>query len=73
MLTKQEVVEMLADSEGIMNYEQLRINISMKSWTPITRDDVLTMVYCINGYYSIIQHILSKLDETDNPPEITSS
>jgi len=61
-MTKEQIVQMLADSEGIMNYEKLRANISIKSWTPITRDDVLTMVYCINSYDEIMQKILEDLD-----------
>lgn len=70
MLTKQEVVEMLSNENAIMNYEKYRSDIESKRWEPITRDDIFTMIYCINAYDRILQTILARLDET---PAFSSS
>ena len=69
MITKEEIVEMLSNENAIIDYEKYRYNIESKRWEPITRDDIFTMIYCINAYDRVIQHILSKLDEIDTPTD----
>ena len=65
MLTKQEVVEMLADNTNIMEFEQYRI--ALQSWKIIAmprENSMMIVLRWIGAYEKIIQHILDKLDET---------
>lgn len=65
MITKQEVVEMLANNREIMEFEQYRIALKDGKINSMHREDSMMIVLrWIYSYEKIIQNILEKLDET---------
>lgn len=71
MITKQEVVEMLANNNDIMNYEKFKTEF--KSWKDSLSQFIHIFLRCIIAHEIIIERILAKLDETDTPTETTST
>lgn len=73
MLTKEEVVEMLANDCDIQNHLAFRSSFEVGNLFPVSQEDTLLIfLRCINAQEKIIQHVLSKLDEIDTPTETTS-
>lgn len=65
MLTKKEVVEMLASSKEIALYELEKLSVYLWPVPPEEIVDLLQITQkCVLSYEKIIQHILDKLDET---------
>ena len=65
MLTKKEVVEMLANDKAIAFYELEKLSVYLWPPPPYELEQSLDFAkQCIQSYEKIIQHILDKLDET---------
>lgn len=69
MITKQEVVEMLSDSDKISDWVHMMHN---PNWERNITNMFLIANNAVFAYERIIKTILSKLDEIDTPTETTN-
>ncbi len=61
-MTKEQIVQMLSDSD-IMNYEKLKVQLTIWKLQGLTSDDVLrVMILALSAYDKVIQKILKDLD-----------